>query len=127
LQEFTKELITLRRENAALRPEWFRHPPGTGVEGTVELFRADAREFEEAGWTNPDARSAMFVLGHSEADSFALLLNAAGNGVEFALPKAPAKPWELAISSDPDQEVGDGPEQLIVRDHSFTLLRSRSA
>ncbi|MFI5085417.1 MAG: glycogen debranching protein GlgX [Actinomycetales bacterium] len=126
LHGFTKELITLRRENPALRPDWFRQAPGTGFPATVELLRADARGFEEEDWTNPDVRSVMFVLGHAGADTFALLLNAAENGVEFALPPAPAKPWDLALSSDPDQQVGEALEQLIVRDHSFTLLRSRS-
>ena len=69
----------------------------------------------------------MFVVGHEGADSFALLVNAAGNGVEFTLPLAPDLEWELALSSDPEQKVVSPVSTLIVRDASFTLVRSRVA
>ncbi|MCU1529146.1 MAG: glycogen debranching enzyme, partial [Frondihabitans sp.] len=56
---------------------------------------------------------------------FALLMNAAHNGVDFTLPPAPYGEWELAISSDPEQQVVPPVTTLIVRDASFTLVRSR--
>jgi isoamylase len=68
----------------------------------------------------------MFVLAHEGADTFALLFNAAENGVEFAIPEAPGAEWELAASSDPGQQVSAPVTTLIVRDCSFTLLRSRA-
>ena len=94
---------------------------------TVEIDRSDAEGFSDEDWENPDARSIMFVLSHEEGDTFALLLNAAENGVEFAVPEAPGEAWELAASSDPEQHVAPPVTTLIVRDCSFTLLRSRAA
>jgi glycogen operon protein len=66
----------------------------------------------------------MFVLGRDGGDAFALLLNSAENGVEFTIPKAPNNEWQLAATSDPDQQANDPVTTLIVRDSSFTLLRS---
>ncbi|MCS5735228.1 glycogen debranching protein GlgX [Herbiconiux daphne] len=125
LLEFTRSLIALRRENLALHPAWFRQAPDVGGQDTVRVLRSDNREFTDEDWDNPDARSITFVFEHEGADSFALLLNAAENGVEFALPDAPGSDWELAISSDPEQQVDGTGTTLIVRDGSMTLLRSR--
>ncbi|THG32968.1 glycogen debranching protein GlgX [Naasia lichenicola] len=124
LQEFTTRLIALRRESPALRPLWFRHAPARGELDTVRVIRSDAEEFSEEDWDNPDARSVTFVLAHQRSDTFALLLNAAENGVEFTVPDAPHGEWELALSSDPEQQVVAPVSTLIVRDCSFTLLRS---
>ncbi|WP_411699189.1 glycogen debranching protein GlgX [Conyzicola sp.] len=126
LLEFTTSLLTLRAENPALRPSWFRHAPGDGVTDSVQIARSDAEVFADEDWDNPDARSIMFVFAHQNSDSFALLLNAAENGVEFTVPGAPGEAWELASSSDPDQHVAAPVTSLIVRDCSFTLLRSRA-
>jgi isoamylase len=126
LLEFTTELISLRAGNPALRPVWFRQDPETGDGDTVQVTRSDAEGFADDDWDNPDARSIMFVLAHEGADTFALLLNAAENGVEFTIPEAPGTVWELASSSDPEQHVAPPVTTLIVRDCSFTLLRSRA-
>ena len=90
------------------------------------LKRSDDQEFSDADWDNPDARTITFVLEHEGADAFALLLNSAENGVEFQVPEAPNGEWELAVSSDPEQQVTGEVTTLIVRDASFTLLRSRA-
>ena len=127
LLEFTRSLIALRTEHPALRPAWFRQAPAEGESDTVEIDRSDAEGFSDEDWENPDARSIIFVLSHESGDSFALLLNAAENGVEFAIPPAPGEAWELAASSDPDQRVAPPVTTLIVRDCSFTLLRSRAS
>jgi isoamylase len=124
LFEFTKSLIRLRRENPALRPLWFRQAPGDDVVDWVQVLRSDAEEFATEDWDNPEARSVMFVLGRDGGDAFALLLNSAENGVEFTIPKAPNNEWQLAATSDPDQQANDPVTTLIVRDSSFTLLRS---
>jgi isoamylase len=124
LLAFTTELVTLRREHPALRPVWFRQAPGDGVTDWVQLLRSDAEEFAEEDWDNSDARSVTFVLGHDGAAAFALLLNAAENGVEFTLPTAPNGEWRLACSSDPEQKLEGQVSTLIVRDSSFTLLIS---
>jgi isoamylase len=126
LLAFTTSLIALRRENPALRPLWFRTAPDVSATDTVEVLRADANAFAEADWQDPENRAIMFVLGHEGADTFALLMNAASNGVEFTLPDAPFGAWELALSSDPEQRVAAPVTALIVRDASFTLVRSRA-
>jgi len=121
---FTQSLIRLRREHPALRPVWFRHAPGDEARDWVEVLRSDAKQFADDDWDNPEARTVMFILGHADGDAFALLLNSAENGVEFTVADAPNHEWQLAASSDPGQQV-DGPvTTLIVRDASFTLLRS---
>ncbi len=127
LLDFTRSLIAVRRESPALRPEWFRTDPAVSKLRWVEVLRADANAFEEADWQNPENRAVMFVVGMEGQDSFALLVNAASNGVEFTLPEAPDLEWELAVSSDPEQTVASPVSTLIVRDASFTLVRSRVA
>ena len=126
LADFTTELIALRRENLALHPSWFRQAPETGDADTVVIERSDAEEFSDEDWQNPDARSIVFLLESEGSDAFALLLNAAENGVEFQVPDAPNQGWELALSSDSEQQVVAPVTTLIVRDCSFTLLRSRA-
>jgi len=127
LLEFTQLLIRLRRENPALRPKWYRYAPADGVVDAIVLARSDGEPFADEDWDNPDARTIAFVFEHEGADAFALLLNSAENGVEFQVPEAPHGEWELAASSDPDQQVAGEVTTLIVRDASFTLLRSPAA
>ena len=124
LFDFTRQLIELRRSNPALRPIWFRQAPGDDVTDWVRVLRSDGVEFSDSDWENPDARTVTFLLGHTGGDSFALLLNAAENGVEFTVPAAPDAEWQLAASSDPEQQVAEPVSTLIVRDASFSLLRS---
>ncbi|MFB2586622.1 glycogen debranching protein GlgX [Herbiconiux liukaitaii] len=125
LLQFTTSLLELRRTQPALRPAWFRQGlTAQGATDTVLMLRSDGEPFAEEDWDNPDARSIGFVFSHPGADSFALLLNAAENGVEFAVPAAPDAEWTLAASSDPGQQVEGAVTTLIVRDGSFTLLQS---
>ncbi|NQX12384.1 glycogen debranching protein GlgX [Microbacteriaceae bacterium VKM Ac-2855] len=127
LLAFTTKLIALRRAEPALRPRWFRSAPEVGGNDTVDIVRSDAKRFADEDWDNPDARTVTFVFEHEGADSFALLLNAAENGVEFTVPKAPGAEWSLELSSDPGQTVAGEVTTLIVSDASFTLLRSAAA
>ncbi|MBF4634861.1 glycogen debranching protein GlgX [Agreia pratensis] len=133
LFEFTRFLIALRAENPALRPTWFRQAPEVLSEvpdaiasDAVEIVRSDGESFDDHDWDNPNARTETLVFTHEGADSFALLLNAAENGVEFQVPDAPGSEWELATSSDPAQVVAGPVTTLIVSGGSFTLLRSRA-
>ena len=125
--EFTADLLRLRRENPALRPDWFRQAPGSGAHDTVVVVRSDGEEFSASDWDNPDARTITFVLKHEGADAFALLLNAAENGVEFLVPDAPHEPWQLSASSDDDQSADGAFDSLILDGRSFVLLRSAIA
>ena len=126
LRDFTSRLIALRRDNPALHPAWFRHAPSVGGPDTVETVRSDGKPFEPGDWDNPLARSVTFVLGHAGTDSFALLVNAAHNGVDFTVPLAPGEPWEHVISSDESQTAAQRVATLILGETSFTLLRSRA-
>jgi isoamylase len=137
LFEFTRALIALRAESPALRPEWFRQAPEVVAEviaeepdaiaaDAVEIVRSDGESFADHDWDNPNARTETLVFTREGADSFALLLNAAENGVEFQVPSAPGAEWELAASSDPGQQVVAPVTTLIASGGSFTLLRSRA-
>ena len=64
------------------------------------------------------------MVGLDGHDSFAWMLNAAENGVEFTVPAAPGAEWSLEISSDPDQQVAAPVTTLVLQECSFTLLRS---
>ncbi|WP_314147847.1 glycogen debranching protein GlgX [uncultured Leifsonia sp.] len=123
LHDFTKQLIRLRRSEPALRPEWYRHAPEVGGPDTVCILRADGEPFADDDWDDPEARSIAFQLCHEGADAFLLILNAAANGVEFALPEPPGAHWELEVSSDPELALKDG-DSVIVGETSFALLRS---
>ncbi|MGK9147554.1 glycogen debranching protein GlgX [Plantibacter flavus] len=124
LLAFTTRMIALRRSERALRPEWFRQGPESTSDDRVYIARSDGQSFSEEDWENPDARSIVFVFRHAGSASFALLLNAAENGVEFALPAVPGLPWTLVESSDPEQSLSETSSTVIVQGTSFTLLRS---
>ena len=73
-------------------------------------------------WSDAGAKSLAVRLAHEGSTTFLLLLNAADGPVEFQVPRGA---WRLALSSDPEQEVGRDVETLLVGDHSVTLLRER--
>ena len=79
-------------------------------------------------WADANGRSLGVQLAPGEGAeggaSFLLLLNAADGPVDFVVPDAPEGRWRLALSSDPEQEVGKEVKELFVRDRSLTLLRS---
>ncbi len=124
LRAFTEKLIRLRRAEPALRPEWYRQAPEVGGDDIVCIMRADGEHFEDDDWDDPEARSIAFELRHDGADTFLLLLNAAGNGVEFRLPQPAEGAWDLEVSSDPELTLEDQ-ESLIVGESAFALLRLR--
>ena len=76
-------------------------------------------------WAAPENRAITFVFGHDGQPAFALLLNAAGNGVTFSLPRPPHRPWVLELASDP-QVTYSGDRRLILAPRSFALLSSTS-
>ncbi|MCW2811565.1 MAG: glycogen debranching enzyme GlgX [Friedmanniella sp.] len=126
LLAFTRDMIALRKAEPALRPAWFRAAQTEDAPSTVWLLRSDGEAFTEEDWQNPSARSIIFLFEHFDRDTFALLVNAAENGVDFAVPEAPGQDWELVTSSDLQQHVSGPVGILTGRDGSFTLLRSRA-
>jgi isoamylase len=123
LTELTKRLIRLRLAEPALRPDWYRAAPRTGSPRTVDLRRADGRRFTSRDWEQPENRAVVFVLGHAGHDSFALVMNAAENGVEFVLPHAPRGAWRLELTSDEGLDV-EAARRITLAPRSFALLRS---
>ncbi|GAA4154012.1 glycogen debranching protein GlgX [Gryllotalpicola daejeonensis] len=122
LTALVRALLKLRREEPALRPDWYRGAPGTGPR-TVDLRRADGRRFTNSDWHRPEHRAIQFVLGHQGHATFALLMNAAENGVEFALPYQQRRVWRLELTSDDRLDV-DTARKLTLAPRSFALLRS---
>ncbi len=130
LVEFTTALITLRREHPALRPVWFRHgeddtttDTSGGRPDTIDFQRADGVAMGDDDWTTGSNKSIAVLFKSSAEDTvFLWLMNASDTPVEFTLPN---ETWSLTISSDPEQQVGDDPTSLLVRDRSFTLLQAQ--
>ncbi len=120
LLAFTRDLITLRRETPALRPEWYS---GTAGPNTVSL-RADGEPMGQAEWDDANARAYAVQFQAEGSATVLLLVNGATNPVEFTVPPAPGGPWTLVVSSDPQQEVGREVAELLVGEWSTTVLRS---
>ncbi len=123
LRAFTESLIRLRRAEPALRPDWYRHAPEIGGPNVVRIVRADGAEFVDDDWDEPENKAITFVLAHAGSDAFALLLNAADNGVDFTLPAAPNHAWKLETTSDPQLRLGRKRAVTLSRS-AFALLRS---
>jgi len=144
LLDFTKRLITLRREHPVLRRRQYLH--GTEVEGSglpdVWWFRADGRRMTRNDWQDGAGGKVlgMFLNGeeiatpgpHGERivdDSFVALINAHHEPRTFTLPNRRfGVRWELELSTiDPDLEPGEfsveaqGQVELLPR--SLVLLR----
>ncbi|MFC4243658.1 glycogen debranching protein GlgX [Gryllotalpicola reticulitermitis] len=125
LHDFTRTLIRLRRESPALRPDWYRHAPGQGSIRTIDIRRADARRFNAGDWAFAENRAITFVFGHGGETAFALMLNAAENGVTFSVPAPTHRAWQLELASDPQLERSGGVgRKLILAPRSFALLSS---
>ena len=120
LQQFTTDLIRLRRDHPALRPIWFRHASESDEKTYVDFHRADGQQFGEEDWADDSALS-MLVAMASEGDDavFAWLVNASSSPVEFTLPTGN---WKQSLSSDPDQAYESAGPSILIREHSFTLL-----
>jgi glycogen operon protein len=123
LHDFVRSLIRLRSSEPALRPDWYRQAPEIGSANTVSIFRTDGDEFGETDWENAEAKAITFVLEHRGSDSFALLLNAAENGVEFTVPQAAGDGWEFELASEPALQSPRASD-LTLPPLSFALLRS---
>ncbi|AYG05463.1 glycogen debranching enzyme GlgX [Gryllotalpicola protaetiae] len=123
LLDLTRRLIALRRAEPALQPDWYREAPGTGILRSVDLRRADGRRFVASDWLRAEHRAIVFILGHAGHDAFAVLMNAAENGVEFSLPRPPHHAWRLELTSDEGLAV-EVARRLTLAPRSFAVLRS---
>ncbi len=141
LMEFTGKLVKLRCKHPNLRRHKFfqdRTVRGSVVHD-IAWFGTDGNEFPdgdwEAGWKNSlafllNGKTLGTVNGDGQPitdDSFLLMVNAAAEGVEFTLPKAPAEtPWIQVLDTqnidDPfaEQEIAD---KVIVGGRSMRVFR----
>jgi isoamylase len=78
----------------------------------------------QAEWDDANARAYAVQFSAEGSPTVLLLVNGATNPVEFTVPKPPAGPWKLVVSSDPRQQVGREVADLLVGEWSTTVLRS---
>jgi isoamylase len=119
LLEFTRRLITLRREHPVLRRRrWFQGRP---IRGTVDLgwFKPDGTEMGDEDWDSGLA-NAVGVFLNGEAitdrdrrgqrvtdDSFLLLFNAQPDALDWTLPDQWGKRWETVLDTDGVEREGE--------------------
>jgi isoamylase len=140
LFEFTRRLITLRREHPVFRRARFltgRQAMGSGLPD-VWWFRPDGLRMTRRDWGQEDARALGVFLNGEEIptrtpegervadDSFLLLFNAHAEAVTFTLPsRRLGSSWVLAWSTDPG--AGAGPyahrTPVDVASRSIVVLR----
>ena len=98
-----------RRATRRCGPTWFRTAPDARTPTTTVEVRPRRRRRVSRTATGHDPRDPRdHVRARAQgADAFALLLNAAENGVEFTVPDAPHGEWELASVERPGP-AGDG-------------------
>ena len=140
LMEFTSKLIQLRKNHPNLRRRKFfqdRTIRGSVVRD-IAWFGTDGEEFREEDWNTGWQRSLAFMLngktlGVTDEDgvpvtdnSFLFMVNAAADGVEFALPPSPGKtPWTQVLDTqnidDPfaESDIGD---KVILGGRSFRVF-----
>ncbi len=141
LMDFTGKLVKLRCKHPNLRRHKFfqdRKIKGSTVRD-VAWFGTDGNEFPEADWNATWKNSMTFLMNGQTLgvvnddgkpivdDSFLFMVNAANEGVEFALPKAPGNTaWIQVLDTqnidDPfaEQEIG---EKVILGGRSMRVFR----
>ena len=138
LLNFTRRLITLRREHPVLRRR--RYLRGRPVRGCAELgwCKPDGAEMNDDDWDAGFARSVgLFHNGQAIADrdqrgrrvmddSFLLLFNAHHEPINWKLPKHWGQYWELVLDTavpDPDEALFESGGTLPVAGRSVVMLR----
>ncbi len=137
LRDFTRRLITLRREHPVFRRQTFllgKQVKGSGL-ADVWWFRSDGRKMTRANWQGEERLLGMFLNGREitapgrfgediEDDSFIVLFNADGEDCVFVLPRRRfGARWTLELSTaDPDAVPGSARYEA----QSHVSLTSRS-
>jgi isoamylase len=140
LQEFTKQLIRVRREHPVFRRSAFltgREVRGSGLPD-VWWFRPDGRRMTQKDWQRDDARTLGVFLNGREIpsrdpegaeivdDSFLLLFNAHFEDVTFTLPtRRFGARWLVELATGDGVPTGPipGRSEIVVQDRSLVLLR----
>jgi isoamylase len=142
LREFTRRLITLRREHPVFRRETFLY--GKEVKGSglpdVWWFRSDGLKMTRRDWQSDNHVLGMFLNGREiptpgphgediEDDSFLLLFNASGEDSLFMLPRRRfGAQWTLELSTAaPGAAAGStrygARTEVSVPSHSTVILK----
>ena len=140
LQEFTQQLIRIRREHPVFRRSAFltgREVRDSGLPD-VWWFRPDGRRMTQKDWNRQDSRALGVFLNGQEIpsrdpsgeeivdDSFLLLFNAHFEPVTFTLPtRRFGARWVVELTSGDNVPGGPipGRSEIVVQDRSFVLLR----
>ncbi|MGY3215062.1 glycogen debranching protein GlgX [Mucilaginibacter sp. HD30] len=143
LQEFTRQLIHLRREHAAFsRKNWFRGEPikGDGIED-IAWFLPDGSHMMEEHWQQDFAKSvAVFLNGqglhavNSEGnkvidDNFYIIFNAHEESLDYKLPERNySMDWQVLIDTSkptfsPTDKIYNAEEVVHVEGRSVILLQ----
>jgi glycogen operon protein len=140
LLEFTRRLITLRREHPVLRRRrWFQ---GLPIRGSVDLgwCKPDGAEMGDEDWDAGFAGSVgLFLNGEAITDhdrrgqrvtddSFLLLFNAHHEPIEWTLPKQWGEWWEAVFDTSGPGREGEAFESsatLPVAGRSVVVLQRR--
>jgi isoamylase len=143
LLDFTRRLITLRREHPVLRRRrWFQ---GRSIRGSVDLgwCKPDGTEMSDDDWDDAASAPAVGIFLNGDAitdrdrrgqrvtdDSFLLLFNGHADAIDWTLPKQWGQWWELVTDTgDPGREVEalESSETLQVAGRSVVVLQRRDA
>ena len=141
LLDFTRRLITLRREHPVLRRRrWFQ---GRSIRGSVDLgwCKPDGAEMSDDDWDDAASAPAVGIFLNGDAitdrdrrgqrvtdDSFLLLFNGHADAIDWTLPKQWGQWWELVTDTDDpgrEGEVLENSETLQVAGRSVVVLQRR--
>ncbi len=138
LMEFTGKLIQLRRSHPNLhRRKFFQD---RDIRGSVDVawYNTDGKQFGDEDWGQPWNKSLALLLNGKTLDvadeegnpvedsTFLVLINAAPDGVQFALPEPlNGTPWKVVMKTDNIENPfasGQLDKEIIVGGRSMVLL-----
>ena len=113
LQEFSRELLALRRRFPALQASEYRHrPDGTGNDG-IQWLTGDGTPMSDEHWHQHDRRVLGYLLTERDGqDSRHLLVifNASGDDENYCLPAWPEGIWKMIIDTAATEQARVGAE-----------------
>jgi glycogen operon protein len=102
LAGFVASLLALRRRRPELRRDrFFKGSPREGRQPDVRWLHPAGRDMLEPDWTDPGLRSLGMLLGaeSAAAGDLMILLSAADDDLEFALPEDLGTGWRVCLDS----------------------------
>jgi isoamylase len=151
LIQYVSRLIHVRKKHPVFRRRRFfqgHDPRGASGKPEIAWLRPDGAPMDDQDWTSGFARSLAVVLEGSELDepgprgdpvrddSFALLINAGNEPIDFVLPKTedgrrwvPVLDTAVMPDGDPSRDDGDSVEPGSIRTvvaHGLVLLRQEN-